>query len=353
MTSAELSGAQFEALVTAAAGNGRALIRLAEKAATRGDRTRAAALASEAHLAAPADPEIAALARAMRAEGIPRWHFPMIRDTLRNAAFAEAIARAVTPTSRVLDIGAGSGLLAMLAARAGAAAVTACEVNPAIAEVARDNVAANGFADRITVIAAHSTDIDPDRDMSGQADIIVSEILGADMVCEGVLPALSDAAQRLLKPGGRMIPAGGEIMVALAHSGRMDQFTMGEICGFDLSAFDRLRPTTVMLPIHDEQLSLHSEAAALFAFDFAATSHGPPRAEAKLIADGQPINGIVQWMRLSMDEHGTLETRPGAAAKSSWDCMFFPFAETVTPAAGEVVRVCGSHAGGPLRLWRG
>jgi len=58
---------------------------------------------------------------------------------------AQALKALVTPTTRVLDIGTGSGLLALLAARAGAAAVTACEVFPNVARAAQRVVNANGL----------------------------------------------------------------------------------------------------------------------------------------------------------------------------------------------------------------
>src|SRR5262249_45946357 len=51
---------------------------------------------------------------------VPRWHFAMLNDSERNDALAVALERVVRPGSHVLDIGSGSGLLAMVAARAGA-----------------------------------------------------------------------------------------------------------------------------------------------------------------------------------------------------------------------------------------
>lgn len=86
-------------------------------------------------------------------------YLDMLNDTPRNEAFAAAIAR-VAPGVHVLDIGTGTGLLALLAAAAGAAQVTACEVFPPMARVARRVVAANGDAGgRVRVIAKRSSEL--------------------------------------------------------------------------------------------------------------------------------------------------------------------------------------------------
>src|SRR5262249_7167513 len=82
---------------------------------------------------------------------IPAWHFTMLHDRRRNDVYESAIARAVR-AKRVLEIGTGTGLLSMLAARSGAKSVVTCEAVDVIAERAREIIAANGFADRVTIV---------------------------------------------------------------------------------------------------------------------------------------------------------------------------------------------------------
>ena len=108
----------------------------------------------------------------------------MVRDEARNAAYDAALRRAVTPGMRVLEIGTGSGLLAMMAARAGARHVYTCEVVPQIAQAAREIVARNGYAERITVLDKHSNAIAPDE-IGGPADLhhppgTTAQIVGVD-----------------------------------------------------------------------------------------------------------------------------------------------------------------------------
>ena len=88
--------------------------------------------------------------RRLSAELVPFWHIPMLNDVRRNDAFEAAISAALAeagPDARVLDIGTGSGLLSMMAARAGARSVTACEVVPVIADMATKIIADNGYSD--------------------------------------------------------------------------------------------------------------------------------------------------------------------------------------------------------------
>lgn len=97
-----------------------------------GQGAQALALVRQGLAARPGDPLIAVLARRIQHHRIPTYPWAMLRDRRRNAASRQAI-EALAPGRVVLGIGSGSGLLAMLAARTGAAQVHACEVSPMLA----------------------------------------------------------------------------------------------------------------------------------------------------------------------------------------------------------------------------
>src|SRR5580692_11362276 len=108
----------------------------------------------------------------------------------RLEAYERAIRRAVRPGSVVLDLGAGTGILAFFACQAGARHVYAVE-RDAVAEYARVLVRANGLADRVTVLHSSSFEVElPER-----VDVIVADIFGTFGLQHGGLTALIDARQ--------------------------------------------------------------------------------------------------------------------------------------------------------------
>ena len=108
---------------------------------------------------------------------IPRWHFSMLNDKGRNEAYDRALRTLVKPGDLVLDIGAGSGLLAMMAVRAGAGHVVSCEMIKPLADKAVEIVARNGMSQQITVVAKKSTQLLVGGDLPERADLLVAEIL--------------------------------------------------------------------------------------------------------------------------------------------------------------------------------
>lgn len=125
----------------------------------------------------------------------------MLEDEGRNAAFREAIERTVKQGDVVLDMGAGTGLLSIFAAQAGARKVYAIEATK-MARFARELVQKNGCADQVEVIQRRAQD----AMIPEQVDVIVSEWLGSYAIDENLLEPLVQVRDRWLKPSGRMIP---------------------------------------------------------------------------------------------------------------------------------------------------
>jgi SAM-dependent methyltransferase len=347
---AELA-AQIAALLPKVSGNPAAMLHLAGlmRAAGRGDD--AVRLCREALEAAGNDPALVVQARQFLTMDVPPWHFLLVRDAARNAAYEAALTRAVRPGTRVLEIGTGTGLLAMMAARAGAAEVITCEMNAAVADAAVEIIARNRLADRVRVIAKHSTALTLE-DLGGPADLLVSEIVSNDLLGEGVLAAHVDAVGRLLKPRAPVIPARGRVRVALAHDSRWSEERMESVSGFDLTAFNRLGTPSRNVSVGTRRIELRSQPVDLMSFDFAAASLAPPAArECALVAGDGPINGVAQWIAIDLDAHERYENPPTPGSTSCWAVVFWPLERPIHPPPGTPLGVCGSHDSESLRIW--
>ena len=137
----------------------------------------------------------------------PVEHARMLHDHRRTSDYIAALGEAVRPGDIVLDIGTGSGVLAIAAARAGARHVYAVEASD-IADVAERVFAANGVRDRVTLIRGWSREIElPER-----ADLLVAEVIGNEPFEEEILETTLDARRRLLKPAARLIPHTVELL---------------------------------------------------------------------------------------------------------------------------------------------
>jgi SAM-dependent methyltransferase len=136
------------------------------------------------------------------------YHARLLSDLHRMDAYERAIRRLVRPGDVVLDVGCGTGILAMLAARRGAR-VHAVESMP-VAHLAEALVKHNRLDVRIHhADVRHLEPVEP-------VDLVVSDFLGCFLVDDGMMQAIA-AASRWLKPGARFCPA--EVRLFLAPAG--------------------------------------------------------------------------------------------------------------------------------------
>lgn len=230
-------------------------------------------------------------------------HHSMVLDEVRNRAYLEAMRRVITPESVVLDLGAGVGVLGLLAARLGAKKVYCVEPASVAAHIPT-LAEANGVTDRVVALRGRIEDIE----LPEQVDVILSVFTGNLLFTEGLMPSLYFARDRYLKPGGAMIPDRARLAFAGVEAPARHAETAGrynrESLGIDYSAIaGNVANNFYLLDRDADDLRLLTPAAVAVELDLHATHEDRVRWQAGLdvLHDGE-LHGLVGWIELRLGE---------------------------------------------------
>jgi protein arginine N-methyltransferase 1 len=262
----------------------------------------------------------------------------MIADRARTDAYAEALRRAVRPCSVVLDIGTGTGIFSLLACRFGAERVYAVEPSDTI-QAAREVARASGFADRIEFLQELSTRIDLPR----RADVIVSDIRGVLPLHGRIIPSLADARERLLAPGGVMIPRRDTIRAAPVEAAelyaRIVEPWEGDLArGFDLSSVRRavVNAWTRARFDADQLLAAPVEWAAI---DYRTVTEPDVRGAMAWTAErAGTAHGLAAWFDAELADGIGYSTAPGGP-EMIYGTAFFPWERPVDLSPGDRIAI--------------
>lgn len=150
----------------------------------------------------------------------------MLHDTERNNKYSIALKEAIEKMkmngkqAHVLDIGTGSGLLAMLAAKFGADSVVTIETYTPVANIAREIIAKNGFANKIKMVCKHSrmVRVGEGLDMERKANILVAEVFDTELIGEGAITTYNEAHKYLMEEECICVPDAAQIYVQIVDS---------------------------------------------------------------------------------------------------------------------------------------
>lgn len=263
----------------------------------------------------------------------PAEHAHMLLDRVRVDAFARAIAAVVRPGDVVLDVGAGSGVLAILAARAGARRVYAIERSGAV-ELARRHVADNGVADVVEVIRADLLEPGLAARLAEPPRVVVGEQLGNFAPAEHQ-HRLFAAARRLAAPDAVLIPARYRFVLGAVRATalRADLAALAALDGVRLTGLvERLRRRPAFVRLDPaELLGAEVEGPSIDAA-------GPPPATVAAtvrIADDGEVGGVTAGFVAELAPG--IELRAAVAAPwTHWQQTLFPIEPLAVRAGDEL-----------------
>jgi protein arginine N-methyltransferase 1 len=264
-------------------------------------------------------------------------HRQYLSDRTRVSAFRQAVGEVVKPGDVVLDLGAGTGVLGLLACRAGARRVYAIDAGEVI-ELARELSGANGFQDRMVFIKGMSTRVDlPER-----VDVVLADQIGSFGFEAGLLEYFNDARERFLKPNGVMIPSRLELYVAPVECQELaDQveFWNDSPAGFDFRPA-RLLAANTSYPAKFGPDHLLGGPALLASLDLSMTTPPALHLQAGVATTrGGTLHGIGGWFSAQLSKSICMSNSPLAMNPINRRNLFLPIDRPTVLRKGDHVRV--------------
>ena len=260
----------------------------------------------------------------------------MITREPRMSAYAEALRKAISPGCRVIDIGAGSGIFSLLACQYGAGSVIAIEPHDSV-ELLRASAITNGFADRITIFKGLSTDY-----VGPRADVVISDLRSCLPLFEQHIPSIVDARERLLAPGGRLIPARDRLYTALVHDPEFylpcTEPWLTNAFGLDLSDGHRFA-VNQWRKANFTPINLMSAPQELLLLDYATINDPNMAIDFVLIPDAAgEAHGFLAWFDAELAPGIGFSNAPGEP-EQVYGQTFFPFEAPIELAVGDRIEI--------------
>jgi protein arginine N-methyltransferase 1 len=263
-------------------------------------------------------------------------HRHLLDDHLRTSMFVRAVKETVKAGDCVIDLGTGTGILALTAVRAGASRVYAVEYG-SIIRVAQE-LAERNDGQRIVFAACDASSFQPPE----LADVLVSECLGLMGAGGTMIPIVAAMARRGLRPGGRVIPRRFQIYLtpvetpgAFAYVQRWNQVEYG----LDFSSLQRLASNNLYIAALSED-NLIAEPQRIADFDFLGSDLGTVFEAEMIFRPDRParLHGLSGWFDAELTDSLFLRTGP-SQPPTIWRQTFLPLERELAVSADSEIKV--------------
>ncbi len=241
----------------------------------------------------------------------------LLGQKTRLTKFDQAIRQIVEPNDYVVDLGTGSGVLAIMATKAGARKVTGIDINQESLEYARQAAVLNGVDDKIEFVEKHVLDFIPDE----RADVVICEMLSSILLIEQQIPASYHAVENILKPKGIIIPQNATIFIVPVESPMM----------VERFSFEQLQFPKVVQTVRSDSVKDLADLQVLHEFDLTKPASDyciDETLQFSIITDGV-IQGFAGLFESELYNNIKLNMEDG------WKQLFLPLQEPVRVTTGD------------------
>jgi Ribosomal protein L11 methyltransferase (PrmA)/PRMT5 oligomerisation domain len=277
-----------------------------------------------------------------------KTHRRCVGDTSRTNSYATALSEVVKPGDIVVDVGTGTGILAIMACRAGAERVYAIEPDQII-ESARRVCAANGLAEQIIFLPGLSYEVA----LPEKADVLIAGHLHNFGFEIGLMSSTIDAQTRFLKQGASIIPRAVDLCVAPVELpdtyAEVVEFWKGRPAGIDYSSVRELAVENCYM-VDLQESSFLSGPASLVKVRLNQLDNTFVSGRATFIVKRNGVlHGIGGWCSAELSPNVTLSNSP-VDPSVHWSQIYFPITDSVPVDSGDrVICSIGTNDG---QIWR-
>ncbi|KQJ89935.1 hypothetical protein BRADI_4g28570v3 [Brachypodium distachyon] len=266
----------------------------------------------------------------------------MLKDVVRTRSYQNVITQNsfLFKDKIVLDVGAGTGILSLFCAKAGAKHVYAIECSQ-MADMAKEIVKKNGFSDVITVIKGKVEEIELPVP---KVDVIISEWMGYFLLFENMLDTVLYARDKWLVDDGVVLPDKASLHLTAIEDAEYKDDKIefwNNVYGFDMSC---IKKQAMMEPLVDtvDANQIVTNCQLLKTMDISKMSSGDASFTVpfKLVAERNDfIHALVAYFNVSFTKcHKLMGFSTGPRSKSThWKQTVLYLEDVVTICEGETL----------------